>query len=536
MTLVKMLLDIIYMYIFFSFLCYFIFFNNFSNFFCLLFLFFILVYFFNMKNLVFFLENYSFNEDKLIILLENITRIEYNYFFILLFLSYLYFILFSNINFTMVIVITVCLLNLNYCFAFQDFYSFLFQQFRFNTKLLNGLFLIHPFIVYFFYASIIGLSFLFLYWFKFRFYFSKFQEVKYFSLPILKYLLCISFFGIFAIMLGSWWAFQEINWNGWWSWDLIEIVNLLLILNILGLIHRKKILLKSITLFSFSSPILSLFFLPLFFMGVSRFNLVNSLHSFVLLDNFSQFYFIVEIFLLILFFTILVNKIIEIRGKVTPYFLNNCDLLNNFFYVFFIIFFYKLLYELFIFFFNLQSFLEYFYYFKHYLNFLIIAMLTIVNSYILNFSFFFFNFFLISFIEVFLIFSVFLIFYKKSWSFFKWHFLIFTFILINFFNFYVLEFFYKSWVFNFMPFIENFKLSYNFTKTEVKTLVVGLMNLRPNSLYYYSILTNDSSLIQYGKSNLYFLSNFSILDNFFTITSYKFFFYYNFLFTKYLAL
>lgn len=210
--------------------------------------------------------------------------------------------------------------------------------------------------------------------------------------------------------------------------------------------------------------------------------------------------------------------------------------LHTFFYCFFIVFFYKLLYELFIFFINWQSFLEYFYYFKHYLNFFLLALLSTISSILFKIPFFFFNLFFFSFVEVFFFLSTILIFYKKSNFFFILHFFIFFFISLNFLNFYELEFSYKSWVFNFSPFIENFKISLNYSKTELKVLYNNIVNLYPKNIYYYSLLTSDLNLIQYSKSNLYFLSDFFILNNFFSVSSYKFFFFYNFIFTKYLAL
>jgi len=32
---------------------------------------------------------------------------------------------------------------------------------------------------------------------------------------------------IIALVLGSWWAFQEGTWGGWWNWDASEVLGLL---------------------------------------------------------------------------------------------------------------------------------------------------------------------------------------------------------------------------------------------------------------------------------------------------------------------
>jgi cytochrome c biogenesis factor len=35
------------------------------------------------------------------------------------------------------------------------------------------------------------------------------------------------FFLTIGILLGSWWAYHELGWGGWWFWDLIENVFLM---------------------------------------------------------------------------------------------------------------------------------------------------------------------------------------------------------------------------------------------------------------------------------------------------------------------
>ena len=42
---------------------------------------------------------------------------------------------------------------------------------------------------------------------------------------------------LFAVFLGSWWAFQEWSWGGWWNWDPSETLGLLPSLFLLSLTH-----------------------------------------------------------------------------------------------------------------------------------------------------------------------------------------------------------------------------------------------------------------------------------------------------------
>jgi len=44
----------------------------------------------------------------------------------------------------------------------------------------------------------------------------------------------------FALFLGSWWAFQEGTWGGWWNWDPSEVLGLLVLLTILLISHKPQ--------------------------------------------------------------------------------------------------------------------------------------------------------------------------------------------------------------------------------------------------------------------------------------------------------
>lgn len=191
------------MYIFFSFIIFSLFFNNFFNLFLIYFFALFLIYFFNMKNLIFSFESYSFSEDRLVILLENITKIEYNYFFILVLIFIISYLLFFGSKASSLLLFVFCIFNFNFYFYFQDLYLTIFSQFRFNTKLLNGLFLIHPLMIYIFYCLIITFSYTYVSLTIVKYYKQNSYLTAMNLFNVQKYLKICTFFGLVAISLGS---------------------------------------------------------------------------------------------------------------------------------------------------------------------------------------------------------------------------------------------------------------------------------------------------------------------------------------------
>jgi len=98
-----------------------------------------------------------------------------------------------------------------------------------------------------------------------------------------------------AIFLGSWWANQELGWGGWWSWDMVELINLIMTWTFLLKIHKRG------SLF-FDLPKKSVFLWFIFFHLSVRYDLFNSIHSFsnVYLLEYDSFF----IYYLILYYLI----------------------------------------------------------------------------------------------------------------------------------------------------------------------------------------------------------------------------------------
>ena len=123
------------------------------------------------------------------------------------------------------------------------------------NSLTNGLFFIHPLLLYFSYILVLTYSL-----------FSN-QKSK-----VLKLIFSVT---ILAISLGAWWAQQELNWNGWWSWDFIEFLSFLVLLYCIFFYHNKNSphnLQKNSIWFIFLLLILV----------VPRLGVVNSIHAFTL--------------------------------------------------------------------------------------------------------------------------------------------------------------------------------------------------------------------------------------------------------------
>lgn len=84
-----------------------------------------------------------------------------------------------------------------------------------------------------------------------------------------------------GIALGSWWAYRELGWGGWWFWDPVENVSLLPWLIAVGLLHSVSVTLRNgslskwsyaLAILAFASTILGTFLV--------RSGLLVSVHAF----------------------------------------------------------------------------------------------------------------------------------------------------------------------------------------------------------------------------------------------------------------
>lgn len=105
----------------------------------------------------------------------------------------------------------------------------------FNNLLTNNLNKYHPHIFYIstiWCISVLTINSNYLWQWKLNF------GTTYLNNSLLKILYIAGLVNLFALFLGSWWAFQEGTWGGWWNWDPSEVLGLLvLILSLLSVHH-----------------------------------------------------------------------------------------------------------------------------------------------------------------------------------------------------------------------------------------------------------------------------------------------------------
>lgn len=172
--------------------------------------------------------------------------------------------------------------NINYITS-ENYYSI-------NLNLLNGLFIIHPIFIYLCLINYIIIVIIYNEWViaydtNFCINCNLYNYLMFSLIQINKYMYNSIYFILIAIILGSWWAMQELNWGGWWEWDLVEIINLFYLLLLLFFIHQNIIfLLKSFNKFVNNILIVMTFIL------LVRYNLIHSIHNFINSTEFIQFY------------------------------------------------------------------------------------------------------------------------------------------------------------------------------------------------------------------------------------------------------
>ncbi len=149
-----------------------------------------------------------------------------------------------------------------------------------NTNLLNGLMLIHPIILYNFYIYL-------LYNMYIHIMHIKKVKVKNFLKKESKSNYTLFMFIFIAVILGCWWAEQELSWGGWWSWDFVELLALFLLVFFTKIIHIKNF--KSNNTYVITFLIISII--------TVRYNLINSIHNFLSLDSQNQYLYYIIFFI-----------------------------------------------------------------------------------------------------------------------------------------------------------------------------------------------------------------------------------------------
>ena len=144
-----------------------------------------------------------------------------------------------------------------------------------NPVLQHFLFIIHPPILFLGYIGLIipfaiAVNMLSI---------QKFDQSDF--IAILKWTKISWFFLTFGIILGSYWAYSELGWGGWWFWDPVENVSLIPWLLTTALIHSTAVSIKKNELKIWSLNLcLYAFIAAIFGTFLVRSNLIISVHSF----------------------------------------------------------------------------------------------------------------------------------------------------------------------------------------------------------------------------------------------------------------
>lgn len=183
-----------------------------------------------------------------------------------------------------------------------------------NTSLTNVLAFYHPILLY---TYLIYLLF-------------QLFDCCYFLSNYTKYYYASNYrYVIFSFILSSWWSSQEIFWNGFWNWDMVEISLLNFIIIVFFFSHCRV---KIINFFLEENIKLVAI---LFFFFSNKTNLIFSQHSFS-----SSFLFKLDIIIITILF-------IYIFRKLLFFIINFRSVLNLYFFIFIFIFLYYSFYKYF---------------------------------------------------------------------------------------------------------------------------------------------------------------------------------------------
>ncbi len=254
-----------------------------------------------------------------IYLLNNLTNLEINILIIFI-LS-----LFNNFNKNnkLTIISIICII----LYIQNNFLNLKLNviNYNLNLNLLNGLFLIHPILIYIFYSKNYNIAINLIKSnnkinFKYINHYQLFKIMLHFKKNFKINLFII----IIAISLGAWWAFQELSWGTWWNWDLVEIINLYYLLLLLFYNHTNILILFKIINNNYFKNIFKIIIL----LTAVRYNLVQSIHNFISINNFYQY--IIYIYIIIFF-----TKPIRLKINKKINFFNK--LFNNFNFIYYIV-------------------------------------------------------------------------------------------------------------------------------------------------------------------------------------------------------
>lgn len=138
-----------------------------------------------------------------------------------------------------------------------------------NTNLQNGLLNIHPPLIYYIYSAVL---FMYIALFSHKSTINTIWNSGYFTYHYI--IIC----GV-GILLGAWWAAQELNWGGFWSWDPVETVSLIIFFYLVVIFHFRA------RIYTRPKNLINLFIIALLVYSVIRMGVLNTIHSFITSPN-----------------------------------------------------------------------------------------------------------------------------------------------------------------------------------------------------------------------------------------------------------
>jgi cytochrome c biogenesis factor len=194
-----------------------------------------------------------------------------------------------------------------------------------NSNLINGIVLIHPIFLYIFYGLFFIKIHLLL---KKNLIFSEKNHKQHNNATSTTTNFYPTLLILISLILGCWWAEQELSWGGWWSWDFVELIAL----NFL-IVYFLKIHVFGKNQNSSPNPT---FFLNVVVVSIMvvRFNIINSIHNFVNLDSQNQYMYYIVLVVILLNFVILFGSYISLKSTT-----RRVAIAGFFFYLLFLLFF-----------------------------------------------------------------------------------------------------------------------------------------------------------------------------------------------------
>lgn len=202
-----------------------------------------------------------------------------------------------------------------------------------NPILQDILLLIHPPILY---SGLLLFNLIYILTYFYLFLNNKYIFI---NLNILNIINLIAWFLLtIGIFLGSWWAYHELGWGGWWFWDPVENISLIpWIFSIIlchYILYLKQIKIKLNNLLIINLIIIFIF--AILGTCVIRMNLINSIHLFIN-NNSRNLFFNLLLFQFLIYYLIFLFEINKITFKNKINYLNIINfifLISNFIIIF----------------------------------------------------------------------------------------------------------------------------------------------------------------------------------------------------------